>query len=74
MHAIVTTVLRNKYKSVCVCVWGGGGGGGGGLLRRMGGKMGERRELLKTQYDQRLGDFCRPHYTWQLSGQKYMYS
>ena len=30
MHAIVTTVWRNKYKSVCVCVCVGGGGGGGG--------------------------------------------
>ena len=63
---------------VCVCVCGGGGGegggGDGGLLRRKGGKMGERRELQKTQYDQRLGDFCRPHYTRQLSGQKYIYS
>ena len=25
--------------------------------------MGERRELPKTQLDQRLGDFCRLHYT-----------
>ena len=36
MHAIVTTVWRNKYKSVCVCVCvfvGGEGGGGGGEER-----------------------------------------
>ena len=55
------------YVCVCVCVFVG-------LLRRKGGKMGERRELPKTQYDQRLGDFCQPHYTRQLSGQKYTYS
>ena len=52
---------------VCVCVLVG-------LLRRKGGKIGERRELPKTQLDQRLGDFCRLHYTRQLRGQKYMYS
>ena len=62
-------IVSDDFLTICVCVCVCGG-----LLRRKGGKMGERRELPKTQYDQRLGDFCRPHYTRQLSGQKYMYS
>ena len=46
MHAIVTADCRNKYKCVCVFV---------GLLRRKGGKMGEKRELPKV--DQRWETF-----------------
>ena len=51
---------------VCVCVLVG-------LLRRKGGRMGERRELQK-HIGSEVGDFCRLHYTRQLRGQKYMYS
>ena len=41
---------QRKDYSVCVCVFVG-------LLRRKGGKMGERRELPKTQLDPRWETF-----------------
>ena len=68
VHAIVTTVWRNKYKGVCVCVCVSG------VSEEKGRENGREKRTPKNTIGSEVGDFCRLHYTWQLRGQKYMYS
>ena len=51
----------------CVCVGVGVGYRGGRE-----GNEGEKNDYQKHNEDQRLGDFCRPYNTRQLSGQNYV--